>query len=244
MKKASLKILRTVLALLIAATVITATAVPVFATEANATDRTTDTLTDAPTDSVTAPDPTEDKSADEQMEVADKSTDGLADTDSGGESVFTLLYQTVMNYSAEIFCALACGCSLLLAFVYKKGLLPLISAALGNLGGAVGKLREETEKSLNGSEGVVKEVGEALIRAEECTKLLSDRMTALDSKLLELEKNGSSAKLTECIMRSQIDMLYELFMASGIPQFQKEAVAEKVKAMREAIADADEKNKD
>ena len=153
----------------------------------------------------------------------------------GEESIFSLMYSTVMNYSSEIFCALACGCSLLIVFAYKKGLLPLIKAALGALTSSVSKLKEQTEAHLDGSDSALSMVKNTLVTYEAKAQALTEKLSEMDEKLTALEKNGSRAKATEYIMNTQIDMLYELFMASGIPQFQKEAVAERVKIMKEAI---------
>ena len=183
---------------------------------------------------------------DEGSEIADTITENIGSADkadevedtaevSGEESLFTVMYQTVMKYTPEIFCALACGCYLILAFAYKKGLLPLIRNALSGIGSAVGHLKEQTETVISSSDGALAKVKESLDKAGETVRLLSERMMLIDSKLRALEKSGESVRVTEYLMNTQIDMLYELFMASGIPQFQKEAVAEKVKAMKEAI---------
>ena len=44
------------------------------------------------------------------------------------------------------------------------------------------------------------------------------------------------------ILESQIDMLYDIFMSSSIPLFQKEAVGEKISAMKKRLLDTEEKS--
>ena len=114
-------------------------------------------------------------------------------------------------------------------------MLPLIKAALGALTSSVSKLKEQTEAHLDGSDSALSMVKNTLVTYEAKAQALTEKLSEMDEKLTALEKNGSRAKATEYIMNTQIDMLYELFMASGIPQFQKEAVAERVKIMKEAI---------
>ena len=37
------------------------------------------------------------------------------------------------------------------------------------------------------------------------------------------------------ILAGQIDMLYSIFMSSGLPQYQKDEIGEKIKEMREEL---------
>jgi len=69
---------------------------------------------------------------------------------------------------------------------------------------------------------------------------LSDKVEELDVMLKEkfayVDEAQQERQELKLILDSQIDMLYDIFMASALPQYQKDAVGEKIAKMKEAIA--------
>lgn len=159
-------------------------------------------------------------------------------------NVFSEVYEVILRHSDKILSALAFLASLFLAFAYRSGIIPLIKGGLNTLGAAVTKLGEQTDKASEISEKTISEAKDKLADTEKVLSLLTDKLEVLEEKLGDAIEDKERASDMKIIMESQIDMLYEIFMSSSIPLFQKEAVGEKIAAMKKRLlgeeADADE----
>ena len=162
-----------------------------------------------------------------------------SETDNASEeagNVFSEIYDMIILHSDKILSALAFLASLVLAFSYRKGMLPLIKGGLNTLSGAVSKLKEETEQvSLISKETT----DSALNRISDVSDLLftlTEKLSALESELNFARQEQAKYSEIKIIMQSQIDMLYEIFMSSSIPLYQKETVGEKINSMRKTLS--------
>lgn len=167
-----------------------------------------------------------------------------ADAPMTESNVFDEVYKVILRHSDKILSALAFLASLFLAFAYRSGIIPLIKGGLNTLGTAVSKLKEETDKASEISAKTISEAKDKLADTEQTLKALTDKLSLLEEKLgLAIEDKERAADM-KIILESQIDMLYEIFMSSSIPLFQKEAVGEKITAMKRRLlgseADSDE----
>lgn len=167
-----------------------------------------------------------------------------ADASMTESNVFDEVYKLILRHSDKILSALAFLASLFLAFAYRSGIIPLIKGGLNTLGTAVSKLKEETDKASEISAKTISEAKDKLADTEQTLKALTDKLSLLEEKLgLAIEDKERVADM-KIILESQIDMLYEIFMSSSIPLFQKEAVGEKITAMKRRLlgseADSDE----
>ena len=183
---------------------------------------------------------------DEGTELA--GTDAVQDETSGEqieadaeehENPFEILFDKVKAHSDTIFSALTLIGSLVLAFTYKKGLLPALGASMGKIGDSVRQISDATEISIKKSEGAIidideriKEIASLFDRLEEQLSYLNDKMEAVEGEKAQNEK-------TRILMRSQIDMLYDIFMTSSLPQYSKDAVGEKITAMKLLIEEGE-----
>ena len=96
-----------------------------------------------------------------------------ADTSDTSSNIFSKVYAEVSEYAAEIFSALTLIGSLVLAFAYKKGLLPLISGALSAI-----------SKTLSGVKS----------RAEEGERELDEGLERLTALAIRTSNRASSSK--------------------------------------------------
>lgn len=156
------------------------------------------------------------------------------------KNVFTSVFNQIKSYATEIFCAMTFIGSLILAYAYKKGLIPLVEKTLISIGGAVSKIREKTESGALATEKLGEDLLARLEDSETVIKALVDRIGSMNDDLAsvkssELERNEKSNELSVIIM-TQIDMLHDIFMTSALPQYQKDAVGERVAKMKEALA--------
>lgn len=167
-----------------------------------------------------------------------------ADAPMTESNVFDEVYKVILRHSDKILSALAFLASLFLAFAYRSGIIPLVKGGLNTLGTAVSKLKEETDRASEISAKTISEAKDKLADTEQTLKALTDKLSLLEEKLgLAIEDKERAADM-KIILESQIDMLYEIFMSSSIPLFQKEAVGEKITAMKRRLlgseADSDE----
>ena len=173
--------------------------------------------------------------SDEQF-VEDMTADN---TEELSANVFSRVFEEIKNYATEIFCAMTFIGSLILAYAYKKGLLPLVEKALVSIGSAVANIKEKTESG----ELAAKDMGIQLTKRLDCAKelilALTERIQSMDEVLSEVKKKEDNketdSKNLSLIVGAQIDMLYDIFMTSALPQYQKDAIGERVAVMKEAL---------
>ena len=146
------------------------------------------------------------------------------------EDLITALFADLKEYSPVIFSALAALGSLLLAFCYRRGLMPILKDAIGGIAGAVSTLGErvaERDKEKAASD-----------RATE------DRLAALEEGLCrtgELAARLAEAKRGEESIRAainaEVELLLELFMQSSLPEYKKEAIERRISAIKSGIGE-------
>ena len=162
------------------------------------------------------------------------------------ENVFSSVYNEVASHASEILCAMTFAGSLILAFAYKKGLMPLVKGSLLSIANAISKIKDDTTENAERNA----KIGESLEMELENTKAtlntLTDKISELDLMLMEKLECEDDAKREKeefkLIISSQIDMLYDIFMASALPQYQKDAVGERIAKMKGVISENAEGN--
>lgn len=156
------------------------------------------------------------------------------------ENLFSKVYEEVASYASEILCGLTLVGSLTLAVAYKKGLLPLVEKSLLAIGNAVSGIKESTKESAEAGSRLKDNIEKRLTVASETLEALADKIGSLDKALsASLEGDAKSrleAKELRLVVDTQIDMLYDIFMSSALPQYQKDAVGERIAKMKEAMA--------
>jgi hypothetical protein len=153
------------------------------------------------------------------------------------ESVFETLFQRVEELLPEILSLITLSASLVLAFAFKKGLVPLLSNTLAKIGDSVTHIKEKGDE--NGK--IIDTFGEKVsCRIEMLESLISDlteKLNELAVSLDEAERRAGDREKLTTLINGQIDMLYDVFMSSSLPHYQKEAVGARIAEMREAIKD-------
>lgn len=175
------------------------------------------------------------ESADAQAEnedggVPDERT-GTEDETESGKNLFALLAEEVGKHTADLFAAAACLASLAIMVAYRRGLLPLLRAALEKLHGGVKEIGEQAKAA----EGLEKETLARLCATEEglarTVKLLAD----LEAKLPAAEEQKEERRVLTEAVAGQIDLLAEVFLASSLPQYEKDRIAARAEAMKRAV---------
>ena len=120
--------------------------------------------------------------------------------------------------------------SLLVAFFYKTGLMPVLRSGLSALAELLGKSRDMTES-------FTKDVGERFSRIEESVAPMVNAMRhgeeallAVEGKLASLEdalqKSEGDRRKTAEVLRTETELFYEMLSSVNLPEAQKESMTE------------------
>lgn len=151
------------------------------------------------------------------------------------ENVFVIAYEAVMAHSAELLSAMAFIGTVIVGFAYKKGLIPLISKALTALGGTVDRIKEQTERSDATAEEALTALGRRLDVIETSISGFSESLRGTRESVDALCSTEDTQSRIRAIMSAQIEMLYEIFMSSSLPAYQKESVGERISVMKRML---------
>ena len=173
----------------------------------------------------------------EDSEIAAEPAPEAAEEMPGGESenAFELVYAFFEAHSAEIFSLLAFVGSLAVAILYKKGMIPALAGALGSVGKAVSGLREDSGSAIS---ALIEQGGDMLAKIGVTEKTLAETaegLSALCEKLESADEQGREISGIKTVILAQIDLLYDIFMASSLPQYKKDTIGERVADMKRSL---------
>lgn len=147
------------------------------------------------------------------------------------------------DHLSEVLCALAFLGSVLLAAIYKKGLLPLLRTGLSKVAGSLGegidslkdsadRLASRTDGSVTALVEKVEPMLEAARRAADHAQALAVRLEALET---ELALSKGEREASALLLRGQLEMFYEFFMAVNLPQYQKDKLGQTYVRLTKAL---------
>ena len=153
------------------------------------------------------------------------------------ENVFEEIYDFALCHSDKILSALAAIGSLFIAFAYKRGLLPILNGALTKLGDSITKLREANDAAKQEANATLEKAEEKLVLAEKAVAGLAERLSAFEKNAENLTNTEKTVSDIESVILCQIDLLYEIFISSSLPIYQKEAVSQKITDMKKTLGE-------
>ena len=152
---------------------------------------------------------------------------------------FTSLYLIYEENKGELFSLLSAVVSLVLVFVYQKGLLPLLRSGLSLIEGQVRGLREVNAKAKEDSERVSEETLTLATKLQCATAEMQKLTEAVLERSSESEtRDEEFKKMRQCILW-QANLLGEVFLASSLPQFSKEKVSHVISEVSTMLASSD-----
>lgn len=171
----------------------------------------------------------------------------IPDTNEGeteGEALVSEAVKAFVNkYLAEIASIATFIISAILAFLYKKGFLPIMSAGLAKIVEVINSFKgnmEDRAASLDEDAKAVIEMGKLV--ADEC-KEMKDSVDNLQKlyEANEAEKKALEAKIARSDARDMLTckMLYEFLMCTNAPQYMKDKVATYYADTKAAIEDGE-----
>lgn len=164
---------------------------------------------------------------------ADVEANEAGDTEAANP--FAVMFEAVKDYATEIFCSLSLVCSLVLAYCYKRGLIPLLSGGLNSLSGVIKSVKESTERGEGETRELARIITARLSEAESALDIITASIGDLSARLDTLSEDKREKEQMKVILGAQVDMLYSIFMTSALPQYQKDEVGERIAEMRGAL---------
>ena len=129
-------------------------------------------------------------------EVADAPTAEVENTEEGEHTGTVAVLAAQLKESVpEILTAASLVVSLVLAFIYKKGLLPTLSAALTRLSGGIGEISKRAEESNEGARQMSEALAERLKQAEQTVDAISESLSAVTAMLEERRNDKNTAEM-------------------------------------------------
>ena len=166
----------------------------------------------------------------------------VLETDENYTSVFDTVYSILLENSDKIFSLLSFAASLVIAFLYKKNLMPTIKGTVSGLSSAVARLREDNIKETREALDGVNRVNERLFETEQTLSALTDELIRIEKELDTKKRDDADRLAIREVMTSEVDMLYEIFMHSSIPQYEKDKVGERISEMKARLLAGDAVN--
>lgn len=171
----------------------------------------------------------------EKTEEAPNGENNTARKEEETENGFTLAYNLLLDHLSELLSALTLIASLVVGYFYKKGLLPSVKGVLSGINGAVGRLKESSDKEIENRKNDAKKVEDTLASFGKSLEEQGKLISCIEERLISEEEYYKQKEKLNLILTSQVDMLYNIFISSSLPQYQKDAMNEKILAMKKEL---------
>ena len=158
----------------------------------------------------------------------------------GEDNIFLTVYDEVASHLPELFSALSLLGAAIIAFCYKRGLLPLLKNGIGAIGSAAMDCGKKAESYAEESRNLCEKANDSIHFITTYMKKIEEDLYSLDEKISAVCMQKKEKEVMRELMHGQIDMLLEIFLASSLPQFEKDRVCKKVEEMKRSLNATDE----
>jgi hypothetical protein len=174
-----------------------------------------------------------------ENELGDNADDAdIEDT----KNSFEKIYDAAMAHVSEILSLAAFIGSLICAVIYKSGLMPLIEKGLGGIKNAAQKIKEATDRAECDNKASLGYINDKMCELEmaisEMQETIKSATKAMESSV---ETRAHQARI-DGLLSGELDMLYDIFMSSALPEYEKARVGERVAKLKEEL-NSDENEK-
>ena len=189
--------------------------------------------------------------AQEEQDLSPTEETILPEAEEGTDSTLSGAVLEFLEQNGNDICQyLSLALSVLLAWLFKKGVLPSLSGGVSHISktleGGLSALTEEGKQLAKTTEANLQTFVEAATPALELLSQGADHLQNTETVLKEMANELAAAKQdrlhTSTVLAAQMELFYQFFMAVNLPQYQKEQLGERyVQLMRlvEAEHEAD-----
>ena len=140
-----------------------------------------------------------------------------------------------MSHLSEILSFAAFIGSLICAIIYKSGLLPMVDRGLVSLKNVTQKIKESTDRAEYESRESLDNITAKILTLEGALDGIQTALLSLNERLEALsDKEAHQAKIDTLLM-GELDMLYDIFMSSALPEYEKARVGERVSKLKKEL---------
>lgn len=175
----------------------------------------------------------ENNGADDEKNAYDVYEENVgAETEENG---FEKIYEAIMKHISEILSLAAFIGSLICAVIYKSGLMPLIEKGLGGVKNAAQKIKEATDRAECDNKASINYIGERMNELELAISELKETLTEATIAMDSSRETTSHCQRIDSLLAGELDMLYDIFMSSALPEYEKARVGERVSKLKEEL---------
>lgn len=150
-------------------------------------------------------------------------------------NAFLMLYEQIRTHLPEVFSALSLLGACILAFCYKRGLLPILRDGIGAIGSTTQEFKKNAEIYAKDTKEICENTNNSIQFTNSCIEKMQSSIEAVEEKLAALGDQKSESEIFKELIRGQVDMLYDIFLTSSLPQFEKDRVGKRVEEMRRML---------
>ena len=151
------------------------------------------------------------------------------------ENPFFALYNELSSHLPELFSALSLAGACIMAFCYKRGLLPLLKDGLGAIGTAALDCGKKAEVFASEGKDICEKVNDYVHTITSYVEKIEQALATIDEKISSFGDQKKETQLLHEVMKGQIEMLQEIFLVSSLPQFEKERICKRVEEMNRTL---------
>lgn len=170
-----------------------------------------------------------------EVDIGGNIEDEDTNTADGEENGFSELYEVVMNHISEILSLAAFIGSLICAIIYKSGLMPLMNNSLSGLKSIVSKMKEAADCAQTDNKENISGIGDRIKKLEDGISDMSEAFTRLSASLEGYDDQRAHQMRLDTILEGELDMLYDIFMTSSLPEYEKARVGERMRKLKEVL---------
>lgn len=166
----------------------------------------------------------------EEINVTNTEDLSNEDINNKEENTFNEIYLSISENSDKIFSLFSFLGTIIIAIIYKKGLMPGLKKAVSSVSDALSAIKKESEKTsaesseYRGQINSLSEKTEEAITELECLR-----------EELSVEKSSRERGVLMRLLYGQIELLSDIFMSSSLPEYKKEEVGTRINKMKEAM---------
>ena len=173
--------------------------------------------------------------ADDNEEYAAKDDESTEKEAEEKKNDFDVIYNAAMSHISEILSLAAFIGSLVCAIIYKSGLMPLMENGLKSLKNAALKIKEATDKAECDNKESIVNISRKIDDIENTLGDMCDAFLAVTDALEGYENHREHQKRLDTVLEGELDMLYDIFMTSALPEYEKARVGERMTKLKEAL---------
>lgn len=167
--------------------------------------------------------------------------DANAENTDGG-NFFSEVYTEIREHAAEILSAMTFIGSVVLSVSYRNGLIPTMKKGVGGLGSIASEIKEDSKEYARIAKENQAVLKERLERLEDTLGIIEEALEATGERLSELCRDKEERGRVEAVINEQVSLLYDVFMYSSMPEYQKDAVGRRVESMRRTLGTETDRN--